>query len=299
MEITEPLDLSEDQQSLLVMHSALNVLNVIQFEIMTLEQHYTPTSGSAALIRELHATGSSLADTATASSLTTNVEDFIEKVLRELGVWREKLAARDESLEGFDQTLENLHSIFAILRVRARELAARLDNPFVWQEFAIEPLTHNFLNVLMAIEKNSKGRYRIVYNLAEHDEGAYLVNLSITSVNRETVCMPAVFQDIMRDLLANARKYTEPGGRIEAGLYDSGSELRFVISDSGNGIPAGEISRIIQFGQRGSNASAPTRGGGFGLTKAYWYTRHFGGRFWIDSDPQSGTTIEIRTPREP
>jgi signal transduction histidine kinase len=45
--------------------------------------------------------------------------------------------------------------------------------------------------------------------------------------------MPAVFQDVVRDLIANARKYTPPGGKIIAGLYQDDEELRFVVADTG------------------------------------------------------------------
>jgi signal transduction histidine kinase len=109
--------------------------------------------------------------------------------------------------------------------------------------------------------------------------------------------MPPVLQDVMRDLIANARKYTEPGGEITAGLVDNGKELRFVVEDTGRGIPADEVQQAVAFGTRGSNvADKATMGGGFGLTKAWWVTRQFGGRMWIASDPGSGTRITIRIP---
>lgn len=38
--------------------------------------------------------------------------------------------------------------------------------------------------------------------------------------------MPAVFQDVVRDLIANARKYTPPGGKIIAGLYQDDEMMR-------------------------------------------------------------------------
>jgi len=114
--------------------------------------------------------------------------------------------------------------------------------------------------------------------------------------------MPAVFQDVMRDLLANARKYTQPGGTITAGLHDSGTHLRFVVADTGRGIPPGEIQSVVEFGRRGSNTQdRPTRGAGIGLTKAYYVTRKFGGRMFVQSTgvPGEGTRIEIRLPLPP
>ncbi|THB65300.1 MAG: sensor histidine kinase [Spirochaetaceae bacterium] len=296
MEITQELNLTAEQQNLLAMHSALNVLNVILYELFMLQKTYGENERAQTVETQLHAAADKLSDSSASHHLMTSMEGFIDSVNYELRNWKNDIQASKADLTTFTQSLENLNSIFEILRVRARELATRFDNPDAWQVFENETLRHNYLNVLLAIEKNSKGRYRIVYNLAEHDEGAYLVHLSISSHNDSQIKMPAVFQDIVRDLLANARKYTHPGGRIEAGIYDSGKELRCVISDSGHGIPESEIANVIAFGGRASNASAPTRGGGFGLTKAYFFTKHFGGRMWIYSDVGKGTRIEIRIP---
>jgi len=282
MEITQELDLNHEQKNLLVM----------------LKNRYGESPQYKDLYYRILDAAEILKDQEEAGRLMKDIEDFITWVLRELRVWKVNILSAGEDGELFSESLENFESIFDILRIRARELVARSDRPDAWEEFSIPELSHNYMNVFRAIEKNSKGRYRIVYNLAEHDKGSYLVNFGITSRNQHTVRMPAVFQDIMRDLLANARKYTETGGRIEAGFYDSGNEIRFVITDSGRGIDPTELRDVILFGKRGSNVQdRDTRGGGFGLTKAYYYTRHFGGRFWIDSQVGKGTTLEIRIPR--
>ena len=91
------------------------------------------------------------------------------------------------------------------------------------------------------------------------------------SLDGDSLLMPAVFQDVMRDLIANARKYTAPGGHITAALYEDAEALRFVVEDSGRGIPEGELERVVRFGQRASNVGeVRTMGGGFGLTRPSW-----------------------------
>ena len=60
-----------------------------------------------------------------------------------------------------------LQLVFTILDTRARELLDRVHAPGEWKDDNIEQLTANFTKVLAAIEKNSKGRYRIVHNVAE------------------------------------------------------------------------------------------------------------------------------------
>jgi signal transduction histidine kinase len=81
------------------------------------------------------------------------------------------------------------------------------------------------------------------------------------------------------------------------GLYESANELRFVIQDTGCGIPADEIVTVVQYGRRGSNVRhVRTMGGGFGLTKAFLVTQRFGGRFWIKSEIGVGTRITLVLP---
>lgn len=110
--------------------------------------------------------------------------------------------------------------------------------------------------------------------------------------------MPPVFIDVMRDLIANARKYTAPGGRINAGIWSSANELVLSVEDSGCGIPANEIERVIGFGRRGSNVTEQrTMGAGIGLTKAYYLTKKMQGRMWISSEEGQSTRVKITLPR--
>jgi signal transduction histidine kinase len=45
--------------------------------------------------------------------------------------------------------------------------------------------------------------------------------------------MPPVFQEIFRDLVMNARKYSFPGTSIEASLINNGKTLTITVGDQG------------------------------------------------------------------
>lgn len=298
MEITQDMHLQVEEENLLDMHSVINVLNVINYElhILSIELGEPPEILEAAdAVADI---GDALRDREEAHRQIHNVEDFIQTI--ETAVDR-ACAVRHgcSDLPAVAEARENLKSIYTVLRVRAREIVARIEDPMAWVTHDVDQLYDNFVHVLRAIERNSKGGYQIVNNIARHEEGTYYVTFEISSVQGKSIRMPAVFQDVMRDLIANARKYTAPGGRIIAGLHNDGKVLRFVIEDTGRGIPEEEIPRLIHFGERGSNVQdRPTRGGGFGLTKAYYITRSLGGRMWIDSTLGAGTRIEISIPAE-
>lgn len=299
MEITGDIAITVEEKTLLDMHSVLNILNVLIFELMQIKDRVDAAPELDTLQEEIIEISDTLRDPNEAHQQVAHVDAFIKKFTETVVSTMKRTGTVDDPDNR--ESLKNIRSIFAILEVRAAEIVARHNSPDAWVNHNIEKLRKNFANVFTAIERNSKGEYRIVYNLAEHEEGNYLVNFDITSHAGTEIEMPAVFQDVMRDLLANARKYTEPGGTINAGLYNSGTELRWVVSDSGAGIPEKEIADIVAFGKRGSNVvDRPTKGGGFGLTKAYYVTKRFGGRMWIDSPAigDVGTRIEIRIPVE-
>jgi signal transduction histidine kinase len=298
VEIGEMPPLRAEESALLEMHGMLNILNILREELayigVTLAQNADLLHDGLAACRELTVglrnREQALRNAAELPHYCVRVMAEIERALHEHADRRE-----DPEVAG---SLANLESVFAIFDVRTHEVLARAEHPDRWETMRIENLRHNFLEAFAAIEKNSKGRYRIIYNLARQEPKDYYVRLDLDSVDGKTVYMPPVFQDVMRDLIANARKYTAPGGIIAAGLFEGLREVRFVVHDTGRGIPEAELRQVVEFGYRGSNVGdVRAMGGGFGLTKAAYVTKHFGGRIWIASRVDVGTRISITLPR--
>jgi signal transduction histidine kinase len=293
MEITKKLELNEEQNQLLDLHSLVNVLNILISEIYLLQmeiENEERLDDAAGLILSF---SDKVKNKNTLINALEDAPEIKKDILNSVNIALEPL----KSNEKVEEALENINSIFEIFDVRVREMLTRLKDDVDWKWHDIQQLKENFLNVFAAIEKNSKGRYRIIYNLAEHDIKDYFVNFDINSYEQDKILMPPVFQDVMRDLIANARKYTEPGGRIMAGLVNDGKFLKFVVEDTGRGIPEHQLENVVDFGFRGDNVmDKATKGGGFGLTKAYWVTKKFDGRFFIKSVLNEGTKIMIKIP---
>jgi signal transduction histidine kinase len=298
LEITEIPPLKPNELSLVAMHSLLNVFNVLRGELaligLTLAHNDTLLARSLALCDELIA---SLPDASGSLAAAQHVDDHAAAVFAEIDA---ALASHPEKREDpeIQESLANLNSVFSILGVRARELLARAQHPDRWEEFSVEELRRNFNETFAAFEKNSHGRFRIIFNAALQESRDYYFDFKIESSAGDRLRMPAVFQDVLRDLVANARKYTAPGGHITAALYEDPTMLRVVVRDTGRGIPEEELAAVVHFGQRATNVGdVRTMGGGFGLTKAFLVTKQFGGRFWIASEVGLGTRIRIHVPR--
>jgi signal transduction histidine kinase len=298
IEITEIPPLKPNEQSLLAMHSLLNVFNVLRGELTLIG--FTLAHDDALLLRSLALCDELIAGLHDGSgnlAAAGQVDTHAAAIFAEIDA---ALAAHPEKREDaeINESLANLNSVFAILGVRARELLARTQYPDRWEEFSVDELRRNFYDAFAAFEKNSHGRFRIIYNAALQEQRDYYFDFRIESSAGGRLRMPAVFQDVLRDLVANARKYTAPGGHITAALYEDSTILRVVVRDTGRGIPEEELATVVHFGRRASNVGdVRTMGGGFGLTKAFLATKQFGGRFWIASEVGVGTRIRIQVPR--
>ncbi|GAB6091469.1 ATP-binding protein [Spirochaeta dissipatitropha] len=297
MEITQDIQVSFEQKSLIDMHSVLNILNILVLELSLIDRNVGGSDAVQQILQDIYRFAESLRDSERIDTRLEKLDSFIFDIREAVTKARLKLPARSSMAEELEKSALNIENVISILRVRGRELTARPKSPCAWVEHHIPELHQNFHHFFSAVEYNSHGAYNIVERIEDYRDSSYLILLAIRSPDGENIRMPAVFQDVVRDLIANARKYSPPGGRIETELLSTGSELCLKVSDNGKGIPGDEIERVVLFGERGSNVrEKPTRGGGFGLTKAYFVTRCCNGRMWIDSEPGRGTSVTIRLP---
>ena len=78
---------------------------------------------------------------------------------------------------------------------------------------------------------------------------------------------PLRLAQVIANLLNNAAKYTDPGGRIELSAGVFGNRLRVTVKDNGIGIPAESLDRIFDMFAQVDSQSSRTEGGlGIGLS---------------------------------
>jgi two-component system phosphate regulon sensor histidine kinase PhoR len=97
------------------------------------------------------------------------------------------------------------------------------------------------------------------------------------------------------NLIDNAISYNRAGGEIRiTGKAEQGRLLSLAISDTGSGIPAGELSRIFERFYRIDRARSRESGGtGLGLSIAKHAVESQGGRITVESTPGAGSTFTI------
>lgn len=298
VEITGPLVLSERESHLVEMHSVYNVLNVAVLRIDAVGELAGDASAADGVRDELRAWHSALADRERALGELRRAPE----IRRRLVSWMEGLRGRvdGERREELEAHVENVVSIFTVLEARVAELVSRSAGPEPWRRLSVDHLRANLERAFRAIERNAFGRWRVAFSPADRPPGAYLMQVELGSRDGETLTIPPVLEDVMRDLAANARKFTEPGGLIRVTLAEEPDGVVLEVADTGRGMPEEEIEEVVRFGRRGSDQDGRVQtGGGFGLTKALHVARTHGGRMWIRSAPGAGTTVTIRLPLPP
>ncbi|MFO0910012.1 MAG: response regulator [Isosphaeraceae bacterium] len=112
------------------------------------------------------------------------------------------------------------------------------------------------------------------------------------------VADPVRLEQVLVNLLTNAAKYTEPGGRVCLRVEREGAELSFRIRDTGIGIPSEQVAQMFDLFAQGERSIARSEGGlGIGLTIARKLVEMHQGRIEAASDGLgTGSEFTVRLP---
>ncbi|MEH1786208.1 MAG: response regulator [Nostoc sp.] len=105
-------------------------------------------------------------------------------------------------------------------------------------------------------------------------------------------------QQVLKNLLANAFKFTEQGSvKLQIAQVDN-SMIAFAVSDTGIGIPAEKQKIIFEAFQQADGTTSRKYGGtGLGLSISRELAQLLGGRIEIVSEPGQGSTFTLFLPR--
>jgi two-component system, OmpR family, phosphate regulon sensor histidine kinase PhoR len=131
---------------------------------------------------------------------------------------------------------------------------------------------------------------RVLQEIARENEFEALkkgIKLSVIPSSLAIRSDRLLFGAILRNLVGNAVKFTDPGGRILVGCRRAGDAVRIEICDTGIGIPADEMPRIFDlFASMGSRSGD---GYGVGLYIVRQAIGMLGHRLEITTAPSQGS----------
>ncbi|MEX0683800.1 MAG: PAS domain-containing protein [Dehalococcoidia bacterium] len=183
--------------------------------------------------------------------------------------------SRNEILEDIERESERLHRIVEDLLVLARmELG---------QELATEPLLVRRIveRTIATFTKRRPGR-----------PVEYQTDDQLAPVRGSAVYI----DQILRNLLNNADKYSPPGLLIDVWVRRDGDELKVSVMDRGPGIAEAEFNLIFERFYRSSGTASQASGAGIGLTVCQRLVEAQSGRIWAEARDGGGLVISFALP---
>lgn len=107
----------------------------------------------------------------------------------------------------------------------------------------------------------------------------------------------AMVNTILRNLISNAIKFTNPGGSIVISAERKAEELLISVADNGVGINQVSIDKLFRIEETYSTlGTQKEKGSGLGLLLCKEFVEKHGGRIWVESEVGKGSTFLFTIP---
>ena len=190
------------------------------------------------------------------------------------------------------QHYERLVTLGGALDKEVNTLSALLDNLLKWALLQKDSLHQHTKEVAVRPVVNQ------IINLFENTANQKSIKL-IPTINpkHKVLADNHLLATIIRNLVDNAIKFTEPNGEVIISSKIVGKEVLISVQDSGIGIPADKLNRIFLLQKEKSNiGTLGERGSGLGLYLVKELTTLCKGKIKVSSQIGEGTSFFIHLP---
>lgn len=200
----------------------------------------------------------------------------VQLLLRQLGTQPDR-APLTRTASNIQRSLDNMKSLIqGILDVGKIQSGT----------FAIEPSAVDPREVLKAV-------YDVMVPIARDRE-----------ISFEVESAPGVFvlgdrgrlEQVLLNLVGNALKFTQPGGRVRVACERDTERLIFLVEDNGPGIPPQHARHVFE--RNWQAPSTASGGNGLGLFIAKGIVEAHHGHIWLESEPGRGCRFRFSVPED-
>ena len=114
--------------------------------------------------------------------------------------------------------------------------------------------------------------------------------------DQEVWADPDMISLVIRNLLSNAIKFSKPNGSVTIGYQPQGQFLNFFLKDEGVGILKPVLDKLFSGEMITTRGTANEAGTGLGLQLCIDFIQKNGGKFWVDSEENKGSTFWFTLP---
>ncbi|HAF27491.1 MAG TPA: hypothetical protein DCG75_00445, partial [Bacteroidales bacterium] len=189
---------------------------------------------------------------------------------------------------------EKLSHIINLMSTSAKQTYSLLENLLIWARSQRNKLSYN-PHVFICKELISE-----VLQEMEHLAFAKGIRFEtdIETIGHSVHVDKDMFKTVYRNLISNAIKYTKEGGTISFGCRkDSDRFIEFFVKDDGVGIPKETLEKLFKLDENiTTEGTNQEHGAGLGLILCKDFIDKHGGRIWVESEVNKGSTFWFTFP---
>lgn len=134
---------------------------------------------------------------------------------------------------------------------------------------------------------------------SQADMKSQVLKSQVTPGLPRVLANPPRLRQMLSNLIGNAIKYTPVGGTIRVSARSDSGAIIVTVADTGVGIPPSDLPYVFNRFYRASNTRDRYEGTGLGLSIVKSIVENHGGRIWVDSRLEEGTTFTVILPAYP
>ncbi|WP_439132296.1 PAS domain-containing sensor histidine kinase [Polaribacter sp.] len=195
-----------------------------------------------------------------------------------------------ENIDVFDK--EEIKMFLVFINSAAQNTTVLLENLLNWANTQTGKIVFNPQKVCFS--KITQEVILLKNSIAESKN----ISLNQTSADKiEVLADKNMLKVILRNLISNAIKFTNSGGKIEVTAIAKKKEVEITVSDNGVGINEDMLKKLFKSNTKSTTlGTAKEIGTGLGLLLCKEFIEKHGGKIWVESTTGKGSDFKFTLP---